>query len=208
MWLWSSHTSPINIMLQWKRGKKNRERHRGRENWGKTVESKIKTLKKKKNLNLTLSYTAGRSLPLCKKKKSHGRPLPLKRKNQSSLPRGSLPKPLKAPPSSSPLAVITLLPSAPASRPRSQHLLHFWPPPCHWDFWLPKPEATQGSLVPYWSCCSLPLSKKQRAPSSPAHSLVQPLTFPLYPATTPSLPSQLQEQHATRQRPSSLFFPP
>ena len=42
-------------------------------------------------------------------------------------------------------------PSAPASRPRSQHLLHFWPPPCHWDFWLPKPEATQGSFVPCWS---------------------------------------------------------
>jgi len=38
--------------------------------------------------------------------------------------------------------------SASASKPRSQHLLHFGPSPCHWDFWLPKPEASEGSLVP------------------------------------------------------------
>ena len=47
------------------------------------------------------------------------------------------------------------------------------PPPCHWDFWLPKPEATQGSLVPCWS--HLPsLGKETRDPLSANHTADRP----------------------------------
>jgi len=89
----------------------------------------------------------------------------------------------------------------PSSEPRKQQQPLFSPPSAST---LVPVFPSQPPAAPPISCWSLNLlgrgkNQTDRPPS---------LTFPLYPATTPSLPSQLQEQHATGQRPSSLSFPP